>query len=58
MSFDEMFAGVPVRQETIYFYNYPNTVEIENVWVIDRAIDGRLNVKIIYINSFKHECFK
>lgn len=36
-------TGVPVWQETIYFYNYPNAVEIGNMWVIDRAVDIRLD---------------
>lgn len=36
-------ASAPVRQETIYFYNVPNTVEIGNMWVIDRAVDMKVD---------------
>lgn len=44
MSFDEMFRScVPVRQETIYFYNVPNTVDIGNMWFIDRDVDLRVD---------------
>lgn len=32
----------PVRQETIYFYTVPNTMEIGNIRVIDRVVDLRV----------------